>query len=73
MNSAWFVSLGLRRLGLRDEADQLAARLTAVVAREGFREYYESRTGRGMGAHEFGWSTLLWELAEPADPLVTGQ
>jgi hypothetical protein len=68
VNSAWFVSLGLRRLGLDAEADALAARLAAVVAREGFREYYESRLGYGMGARDFGWSTLLWELMDPAAP-----
>jgi hypothetical protein len=65
VNSAWFVALGLRRLGLDDEADRMAERLLAVVAREGFREYYEARSGAGMGAHDFGWSTLLWELADP--------
>jgi hypothetical protein len=68
VNSAWFVSLGLRRLGLDDEADRLAQRLTATVAREGFREYYEARHGHGMGARDFGWSTLLWELTDPAPP-----
>ncbi len=68
VNSAWFVLLGLRRLGLDAEADAIAARLTAVVAREGFREYYEARLGYGMGAHDFGWSTLLWELVDPAAP-----
>jgi hypothetical protein len=68
VNSAFFVSLGLRRLGLDAEADALAARLSAVVAREGFREYYEARLGYGMGAHDFGWSTLLWELVDPAAP-----
>jgi hypothetical protein len=68
INSAWFVSLGLRRLGLDAEADVIAARLEAVVAREGFREYYESQLGYGMGAHDFGWSTLLWELVDPAAP-----
>ena len=70
VNSAWLVSLGLRRLGLADEADRMAERLTAVVAREGFREYYEARQGYGMGARDFGWSTLLWELADPAAPAV---
>jgi hypothetical protein len=65
VNSAWFVSLGLRRLGLTDEADALAQRLAAVMAREGFREYYESRSGRGMGAHDFGWSALVVELLDP--------
>ena len=66
VNSAWLVSLGLRRLGLDAEADAIAQRLTAVVAREGFREYYEARLGYGMGAHAFGWSALLWELADPS-------
>ncbi|HEU4974454.1 MAG TPA: hypothetical protein VFT50_05150 [Baekduia sp.] len=68
INSAWLVALGLRRLGLDDEADRMAARLTPLVAREGFREYYEARAGYGMGAHDFGWSTLLWELVDPAPP-----
>ena len=36
----------------------------AVMEREGFREYYESRSGRGMGAHDFGWSTLVVELLD---------
>jgi mannosylglycerate hydrolase MGH1-like protein len=71
VNSAWLVSLGLRRLGLGAEADAMAARLRTVVAREGFREYYEARLGYGMGAHDFGWSTLLWELVEPTPPPPT--
>jgi hypothetical protein len=66
VNSAWFVWLGLRRLGYDEQAADMARRLEAVVAREGFREYYESRAGRGMGARDFGWSTLLWEMTDPA-------
>jgi hypothetical protein len=65
VNSTWLVAHGLRRLGYGALVDEQVARLTAVVEREGFREYYEARTGHGMGAHDFGWSTLLWDLAEP--------
>jgi hypothetical protein len=65
VNSAWFVTLGLRRLGLDDEAARMAQRLAAVVERMGFREYYEARSGRGMGAHDFGWSTLIVEMLDP--------
>jgi hypothetical protein len=65
VNTAWFVSLGLRRLGLDEEADRMAARLRPAIERESFREYYESRTGRGMGAHDFGWTTLFVELEDP--------
>ena len=72
MNSAWLVSLGLRRLGYHDAADALAARLARVVAREGFREYYEARTGAGMAARDFGWSTLVWELLDAAPQPILG-
>ena len=65
VNSAWFVTLGLRRLGLGEEAATMARRLAAIIEREGFREYYESRSGRGMGARDFGWSTLIVELLDP--------
>jgi hypothetical protein len=68
VNSAWLVTLGLRRLGLDDEADSMARRLAAVMQREGFREYYESHSGRGMGAHDFGWSTLIAEMLDPSVP-----
>ena len=54
----------------------LARRLCDVVVREGVREYYEARTGAGMGAKQFGWSTLAWELAEPvpeAAPAATSR
>lgn len=67
VNSAWLVSLGLRRLGYDALADAQAERLRSTVAREGFREYYEALLGYGMGARGFGWSTLLWELVDP-DP-----
>jgi hypothetical protein len=66
VNCAWFVWLGLRRLGYSDEAERLARRLAATMRAAGFREYYEARQGYGMGAHDFGWSTLVWELLEPA-------
>jgi hypothetical protein len=65
VNSAWLVTLGLRRLGLDDEAEAMTRRLASVMAREGFREYYESHSGRGMGAHDFGWSTLIAEMLDP--------
>jgi hypothetical protein len=69
VNALWFVSLGLRRLGRTDVLDPMVDALARTVQREGFREYYDSTTGAGMGARRFGWSTLLWELVDPAaDP-----
>jgi Mannosylglycerate hydrolase MGH1-like glycoside hydrolase domain len=66
INSAWLLWLGLVRLGYTDAAETMAARISAVVSANGLREYYDPRTGRGMGAREFAWSALAMELADPA-------
>ncbi len=67
VNSAWLVWLGLRRLGYEQAASRLADGVIGAVEREGLREYYDPRTGVGLGATEFAWSALVAELAEP-DP-----
>jgi hypothetical protein len=67
INTAWLVWLGLVRLGYPEPAQTLADRLGATVAAHGLREYYNPFTGAGMGAVDFGWSTLVMELLEP-DP-----
>jgi hypothetical protein len=65
VNSAWLVWLGLRRLGYIEQAVRLADGLIAAVAREGLHEYYDPRTGKGLGAVDFAWSALIAELAAP--------
>jgi hypothetical protein len=67
INTAWLVWLGLVRLGYEQPAEVLAQRLRATVAAQGLREYYQPFTGAGMGAIDFGWSSLILELLEP-DP-----
>lgn len=67
VNSAWLLWLGLRRLGYEQAAEELTSRLVATVLRSGLREYYHPRTGGGMGALDFGWSSLVLELFDP-DP-----
>jgi len=68
INAAWLVWLGLVRLGYREQADELARRLAGAVKANRLREYYDPYTGRGMGAVDFAWSSLILELltAEPA-------
>ena len=65
VNSAWMVWLGMRRLGYEEEATRLADGVIGAVAREGLREYYDPRTGKGLGAKDFAWSALVAELADP--------
>jgi len=61
------VWIGLNRLGYHDAATEIRDRLVTVVLREGLWEYYEARTGKGMGASDFGWSSLVWEMVDPLD------
>ena len=67
INTAWLLWLGLMRLGYAEPAEALAERIGATVAAQGLREYYHPFTGAGMGAVDFGWSTLVMEMLEP-DP-----
>lgn len=67
VNAAWLLWLGMRRLGYERQAERLAKGVIGAVAREGLREYYDPRTGDGLGAEDFAWSALVAELAEP-DP-----
>ena len=67
VNAAWLVWIGLHRLGYEEAAARIAEGLVGAVEREGLREYYDPRTGTGLGAVDFAWSALIAELAEP-DP-----
>ncbi len=69
VNAAWLLWLGLVRLGYDGEADELARRVGGAVLSSGLREYYHSYSGRGMGARDFGWSTLAIEFSD-RDPLA---
>lgn len=65
VNSAWLLWLGLRRLGYDAEAERMARSLIGAVEHEGLREYYDPRTGKGLGAKDFAWSALVTEFADP--------
>jgi glycogen debranching enzyme len=67
VNSAWLLWMGLLRLGYEEQAKRMADAVCGAVEREGLREFYEPFTGEGLGAVDFGWSTLACELADP-DP-----
>ena len=36
-------------------------------SRQGLREYYHPRTGEGLGATDFAWTSLILEMADPAN------
>lgn len=54
----WIIYSGLLRYGFNDAAQMLLLKTLVVVEKSGFREYYNPLTGEGLGAREFGMSTL---------------
>ena len=67
INASWLVWLGLLRLGYAEQARELAQRAASAVHASGLREYYDPYTRAGMGARQFGWSSLIMEMIAP-DP-----
>ena len=47
---------------LRGRPQRLADGVIGAVEREGLREYYDPRTGKGLGAKDFAWSALVAEM-----------
>jgi glycogen debranching enzyme len=68
VNTAWLLAPAMRELGYVTAAERVVDTLAAAALRDGFREYYNPLTGRGLGARGFGWSALLGELV--TDELV---
>ncbi len=72
INAAWLLWLGLVRLDYSAEADAMAGAITSALLREGLREYYDPRTGEGLGARDFAWTSLAMELDDPDPRAATG-
>jgi hypothetical protein len=70
----YWAHLVLSRLGHFREASAARLQMEALIAREGFREYYDANTGKGCGAGEsdgFTWPALVLEMvAEEATPVL---
>lgn len=62
INTNWFLVRGLRRHGYAQLADAITEKSLELVLNEGFQEYYNPYTGKGMGARDFGWSTLVIDM-----------
>ena len=62
INTNWFITKGLRLHGYHQLADDISSKSLACVEQSGFREYYNPYTGEGLGAKNFGWSTLILDM-----------
>jgi len=62
ININWLIVRGLLNRGYKSEARKLINRTLSLVKKSGFREYYNPLNGKGLGAMNFGWSTLSLDL-----------
>lgn len=60
LNTAYFVVRGLHNYGYYDTASAITDKILSFCKRNDLiYEYYDSRTGRGLGAKNFGWSSAF--------------
>lgn len=72
VNTNWFLARGLRLHGFDDIAEDLTARTSQMVLKSGFWEFYNPITGQGMGAPNFGWSTLVVDMMDMVESAKGG-
>ena len=58
----WFLFKRLRVKGFEGDANSLYRSSVDLIARSGFREYYNPFTGEGYGAEDFTWSGLVVDM-----------
>ncbi len=58
----WFVYKGLMKYGFVDAAEEIKKSSLSLVAKSGFREYFNPFTGEGLGAKNFTWGCLILDM-----------
>ena len=72
VNISWMLSIGLAEYGYVEEAGELTRRVVRMVLREGFFEYYDSRSGEGRRIRDFCWPALSLDMMARFWPRVAG-
>ena len=60
LNINWMLAQGLEEYGFFFEAQLMRKDILELAVRFGFREYYDSRKGEGLGSKQFSWSAALF-------------
>ncbi len=64
INMNWMAARAAKNYGREDYARRITRLTAGMVAREGFREFYDLRTGEGGGAKNFTWPALVLDMIE---------
>ncbi|MFO7977952.1 MAG: hypothetical protein R6U64_04775 [Bacteroidales bacterium] len=60
----WFMHQYLVEKGYRQESRLLIESIRQLIAKSGFREYYNPFTGEGYGANDFSWAGLVTDMIQ---------
>lgn len=64
VNTNWYIVKGLKRHGFHKIAERVVDSTVRLIEKEGFREFFDPVSGKGFGAKDFGWSTLVIDMVE---------
>lgn len=61
LNTAYFTIRGLYNYGYRNTANEMSSKIIkwCMDNKDAIYEYYDSVTGKGLGAKDFGWSSVF--------------
>ena len=59
INTNWLLAAGLRQHGYHSLVEQIVSSSLRLVAKAGFREYFDPFDGTGFGTDGFGWTAAL--------------
>jgi Mannosylglycerate hydrolase MGH1-like glycoside hydrolase domain len=62
INFNWMIAIALVENGRAAQARELTSRTVSMILREGFWEYYDSRTGAGKRIRDFNWPGLALDM-----------
>lgn len=62
INVNWLLVQGLRKHGYQNLTDEIAGRAKEMILREGFWEFYNPFTGKGLRTKNYSWSTLIVDM-----------
>ncbi len=64
LNTNWYLIKGLLKQGYKQEGNELIKKSIALINKSGLWEYYNPITGKGLGAKNLGWSTLIVDIIQ---------
>lgn len=56
----YMITDGLRAYGEKDFADRIGKDTAELIQNNGFYEYFDPQTGRGLGGDVFSWTSAMW-------------